>query len=236
MNTILVVEDDPGLALTLQKLLSNGGYHVVCVATGAEATRAIDQCKPDLIILDLVLPDADGLLLTSTLKAMSSAPIIICSARNRQIDRVLGLKLGASDFVAKPFDVEEVEARIEAIMRRVRGSRPATAATELCVGDLKIALSRAMVKLTDQRLHLTPTEYRLLTTLASAPDAVFDRASLARRVWGYSDSGCNHLVDVHIGRLRSKLRSVPTRARYVVTVRGRGFRLMERAEDGDMPL
>jgi DNA-binding response OmpR family regulator len=233
MSTILVVEDDPGIALTLQKLLTNGGYNVVWVATGAEAAPAVEQAKPDLIMLDLVLPDADGLLLTSTLKAITSAPIIICSARNRQVDRVLGLKLGASDFVAKPFDLEEVEARVEALMRRVRGSTPVAAPAELCVGDLKIALHRGTVKLTDQRLHLTPTEYRLLTALASEPDVIFDRASLAKRVWGYADSACNHAVDVHIGRLRSKLRAVPTEARYLVTVRGQGFRLLDSAQGGE---
>jgi DNA-binding response OmpR family regulator len=178
--------------------------------------------------MDLVLPDADGLLLTASFREATTAPILICSGRDRQVDRVLGLKLGATDFVGKPFDLDELEARIEAILRRTNRARQAQAAAnaEIRVGDIVIAPRRATVTVIDQQLHLTPTEYRLLTTLATRPDAVFDRRSLSQRVWGYSDPSCDHLVDVHVGRLRAKLRSVRTSRPYLVTVRKRGFRLL----------
>jgi len=227
-STILLIEDDPAIEQTLRRALGERGYQVVSAATGAEARAWLTELQPDLIILDLVLPDADGLLLSTTLQTATRAPILICSGRNTQMDRVLGLKLGAADFVAKPFDLDELEARIHAILRR--SARTAQAATvqpsEIRVRDLVIAPSRGTVTLTNQRLKLTPTEYRLLTTLASQPEAVFDRRSLTKQVWGLQDESCDHLVDVHMGRLRAKLRSVRTDVPYVVTVRSRGFRLL----------
>jgi DNA-binding response OmpR family regulator len=222
--TILVVEDDPDIELTLRKALGDLGYRVGSAASGAEARSAVTALRPDLIILDLMLPDADGLLLTTTLRAATDAPILICSARDTLVDRVIGLKLGAADFVAKPFDLDELEARIQALLRRVSRRRK-TPSSEIRVGELVIAPRQARVSITNQPVHLTPTEYRLLSILASAPDQTFDRRSLTERVWGYRGESCDHLVDVHMGRLRAKLRSARCNASYLVTVRGRGFRL-----------
>jgi DNA-binding response OmpR family regulator len=223
-STILVVEDDPAMELTLRRALGGQGYRVGSAASGAEARAAIAALRPDLIILDLMLPDADGLLLTTTLRTLTDAPILICSARNTLVDRVIGLKLGAADFVAKPFDLDELEARIQALLRRATRQRHPTT-TEIRIGDLVIAPRQARVSITNRALHLTPTEYRLLSILASAPDKTFDRQSLTERVWGYRGESCDHLVDVHMGRLRAKLRSAQSNASYLVTVRGRGFRL-----------
>jgi DNA-binding response OmpR family regulator len=225
--TVLLVEDDPAIERTLRRPIEEWGYRLVWAQTVADARLLVAQVQPDLIILDLVLPDGDGLLLTSTLSKATDAPILICSGRNRQVDRVLGLKMGASDFVGKPFDLDELEARIEAVMRRrFSARRAASDATEIRLGDLVITPRRASVRIDDQVVHLTPIEYRLLTVLASEPESVFDRQSLSKRVWGYDDLSCFHLVDVHIGRLRAKLRSVDAHPKYVVTVRGKGFRLL----------
>ncbi len=224
---ILLVEDDADTARSLSKALENSGYRVSTVDTGTEAKALIEHLKPDLILLDLMLPDTDGLVLTTALKALTNAPIIICSARTEQVDRVLGLKLGADDFVAKPFDLDELEARIEAVLRRVARSKdtPSGPSDLIHVGELVIAQARGTVTLGGQAVHLTPTEYRLLVALASHLDEVLSRETLGQTVWGYQDLGTGHLIDVHIGRLRLKLRRASRAAPVIVTVRGRGYTL-----------
>jgi DNA-binding response OmpR family regulator len=222
--TILVIEDDPEIARTLITVLAGCGYQTLHAASSADAGALLAQTQPDLIILDLVLPDRDGLLLTPTLSGATGAPILICSARNTQADRVLGLKLGAADFVAKPFDVDELLARVEALLRRSPRARSA-ADQEIRVGELAIAPKRGSVTLAGQPARLTPTEFRLLLVLAREPETTFSRAQLAERVWGYHDDSCDHTVDVHLGRLRSKLRTIDPASAYIVTVRGQGFRL-----------
>ena len=224
-ETILLVEDDPDIARSLSKALESSGYRVTAVDTGAEARSIIEHVRPDLILLDLMLPDTDGLVLTTALKTLTSAPIIICSARQEQVDRVLGLKLGADDFVAKPFDLDELEARIEAVLRRATRIReaPRTPPDQIKVDELLISQSRGTVTISGQQVHLTPTEYRLLVALASRPDEVLTRESLGQLVWGYQDLGTGHLIDVHIGRLRLKLRRASKAAPVIVTVRGKGY-------------
>ena len=226
--TILLVEDDPATARMLQDAFEIAGYHVRCAPTGAEARAAVEEAQPDLILLDLMLPDTDGLLLTSSLKAISDAPIIICSARTEQVDRVLGLKLGADDFVPKPFDLDELQARIEAVLRRSGRRRAAAPAgpEEIRIGELLIVQARGSVSLAGQPVHLTPTEYRLLAVLASNPEQILSRERLGQTVWGYEDLGTGHLIDVHIGRLRHKLRRASASAPLIVTVRGRGYKLV----------
>jgi DNA-binding response OmpR family regulator len=222
--TILLVEDDADTARALRAALEGSGYRASVVETGAEARQIIEHLQPDLILLDLMLPDTDGLLLTTALKALTSAPIIICSARQEQVDRVLGLKLGADDFVAKPFDLDELEARIEAVLRRAARNRGAVAPTDqIRVGELVIARARGTVTLGDTLVHLTPTEYRLLVALSTHLDEVLSREALGQIVWGYQDLGTGHLIDVHIGRLRLKLRKASRTAPVIMTVRGRGY-------------
>jgi DNA-binding response OmpR family regulator len=223
--TILLVEDDPDVARSLIRALESTGYRVKAVDTGAEARLILERVRPDLILLDLMLPDTDGLVLTTTLKNLTDAPIIICSARQEQVDRVLGLKLGADDFVAKPFDLDELEARIEAVLRRASRVReiPSTPPDQIRVDDLLISRSRATVTVGGRLVHLTPTEYRLLVALASRPGEVLSRETLGQLVWGYQDLGTGHLVDVHIGRLRTKLRRPSKTEPLIVTVRGKGY-------------
>ena len=232
-ETILLVEDDPDTARSLTKALESSGYRVTAVDTGAEARSIIEHVRPDLILLDLMLPDTDGLVLTTALKTLTKAPIIICSARQEQVDRVLGLKLGADDFVAKPFDLDELEARIEAVLRRASRVRqvPTTPPDQIRIGELLISQSRGTVNIGGQVVHLTPTEYRLLVALASRPDEVLTRESLGQLVWGYQDLGTGHLIDVHIGRLRLKLRRASRLAPNIVTVRGKGYTIASDSVD-----
>jgi DNA-binding response OmpR family regulator len=222
---ILVVEDDPETARSLSRALETYGYRVTIAGTGSEARSLIEQVRPDLIMLDLILPDTDGLVLTSALKKATNAPIIICSGRHEQVDRVLGLKLGADDFIAKPFDLDDLEARVEAVLRRASRVRevPATPSDLIQVDELLISPSRGTVMLGGQAVHLTPTEYRLLVVLASRPDEVLSRQTLGQLVWGYQDLGTGHLIDVHIGRLRLKLRRASRSGPLIVTVRGKGY-------------
>jgi DNA-binding response OmpR family regulator len=232
-DTILLVEDDPDTARSLTKALETSGYRVTPVDTGAEARSILEHVRPDLILLDLMLPDTDGLVLTTALKTLTRAPIIICSARQEQVDRVLGLKLGADDFVAKPFDLDELEARIEAVLRRASRVREAAMAPpdQIRVGDLVISQARGTVTLAGHQVHLTPTEYRLLVALARRPNEVLSRESLGQLVWGYQDLGTGHLIDVHIGRLRLKLRGASRSAPIIVTVRGKGYTIASEESD-----
>ncbi|MGI9146400.1 MAG: response regulator transcription factor [Chloroflexota bacterium] len=222
---ILLVEDDAETASSMASALESSGYRVTIAETGSEARAIIDHMRPDLIMLDLMLPDTDGLILTSALKTLTDAPIIICSARHEQVDRVLGLKLGADDFIAKPFELAELEARIEAVLRRASRVHelPTAPADQIQVEELVISQSRATVVLAGQSVHLTPTEYHLLVALASRPEEVLSRETLGQLVWGYQDLGTGHLIDVHIGRLRLKLRRASSSGPVIVTVRGKGY-------------
>ena len=234
---ILLVEDDPAVALALTEVLESVGHQLRHASTASEAKAFIDESQPDLIILDLMLPDADGLVLCADLKARSVAPIVICSASNQTRDRVLGLKLGADDFIAKPFDIEELEARVEAVLRRAGPPKTAAAAAQPQapsqqerVGELLIDRGRRRVTLGGESLQLTPTEYRLLCALASRPDDVLSREELAQQVWGYADASIGRAIDAHISRLRVKLNAAKASAPHIVSARGFGYRIV--AEPG----
>jgi DNA-binding response OmpR family regulator len=224
-ETILLVEDDPETVGTLARALQSVGYRVILADTGAEARSLIEQAHPDLILLDLMLPDTDGLVLTGVIKSLTNAPIIILSARQEQVDRVLSLRLGADDFIGKPFDLDELEARIEAVLRRASRVRDAPEAPpdQIRVDELVISQSRGTVTLAGQGVRLTPTEYRLLVALASRPREVLSRETLGQLVWGYQDLGTGHLIDVHIGRLRLKLRHASQSSPVILTIRGKGY-------------
>jgi two-component system response regulator MtrA len=233
--TILLVEDDAAVAESVAEVLETAGYKVVRAPTGLEAKASLEQVRPDLIILDLILPDVDGLILCSDLKAIADCPIIVSSATGRKRDTVLSLKLGADDFVAKPFDIFEMEARVEAVLRRAQQQKTGSSASagrdgggqpdEIRLGDLSIDRSRRRVMLGGTELHLTPIEYRLLTVLASRPDEVLSREDLAQLVWGYQDASVGRTVDVHVRRLRVKLASAPVPPPPIISVRGFGYKI-----------
>ncbi len=226
---ILLVEDDSSLASMLADALGTRRYSVWHAGSAAEAEALVEQLQPDLIVVDLMLPDKSGLILCANLKARTGAPVIIGSGRSGQVDRVLSLKLGAEDFITKPFDVEELLARIEAVLRRSTASpseRPATRPADVIrVGQLEITPAGGVATVAGRRLHLTPTEYRLLLVLASHPDEALTREAIGQLVLGYEDLGNGHLLEVHVCRLRQKLRAVAG-APDILTRRGYGYRLV----------
>jgi two-component system response regulator MtrA len=225
----MVVEDDPAVAKTLSDTLESSGYRVWLAETGGDAKTLLEHSRPDLIILDLMLPDMDGLVLCSGLKQSADVPIVICSATPQKRDAILGLKLGADDFIAKPFDIYELEARVEAVLRRTMQPRTAEAPPappeHIRAGDLVIDRSRRRVSLGGEPIQLTPTEYRLVSALASRPDEILSRDELATLVWGYQDASSGRTIDVHIRRLRVKLASGPVAAPAIVAVRGFGYKM-----------
>jgi two-component system alkaline phosphatase synthesis response regulator PhoP len=199
-------------------------------STGAAARGQVEQQRPDLIILDLILPDEDGLVLCSVLKNSANVPILICSGTQRRRDAFLSLKLGADDFIAKPFDVYDLLARVEVLLRRA-SQQPTSDSNGLGRGPLRIGellIDHALhhVSLAGNSLQLTPTEYRLLTVLAARPDQVVARDALAKLVWGDPDTGTSRTIDVHIGRLRVKLSQAGHMAPQIVSVRGFGYKIV----------
>ena len=254
-QTILLVDDDSGISSLVVEVLQGEGYGVEAVSTGAAAEDAIERLKPDLVILDIMLPDADGLMLCARLLAQWPAPIIMLSGSRRESDRILSLRLGADDFIAKPFDTFELVARVQAVLRRAprevgvppssplapaawTTSRPAAAGfptpapgsapeAPIEIGALTIDVRRRTVTVHGQAVHLTPTENRLLTALATEPERVFSRDELAGVLWGYDSLGESRAVDVHIRRLRAKLEPFGDAAPPIVTVRGFGYKLGE---------
>ena len=236
-TTIMLVEDDHAVAQTLIDTLESSGYRVWVAETGADARTLLEQTRPDLIILDLMLPDVDGLVLCSGLKAIADVPIVICSATPQRRDAILGLKLGADDFIAKPFDIYELEARVEAVLRRTSQTRVNNEASpsqpdHIRVGELIIDRSRRRVTLGGEAIQLTPTEYRLVSALASRPDEILSRDDLATLVWGYQDASSGRTIDVHIRRLRVKLSQGPVPAPAIVAVRGFGYKMAVEDADG----
>jgi DNA-binding response OmpR family regulator len=228
--SVLVVEDDPDVARTLVDGLEYADYRVWHAVDGHEAREHIERARPDLILLDLMLPDIDGLVLCSLLKSIADVPIVVCSGTARRSDPVLSLKLGADDFVRKPFELDDLLARIEAVLRRAppRASGaplPPPRSTELHVGELTVEPARRRALLAGEALGLTPTEFRLLTVLAVHSETVLTRDQLAQEVWGYADASNGRTIDVHVRRLRVKLASGSVPAPSIVSVRGMGYRL-----------
>jgi DNA-binding response OmpR family regulator len=243
--TVLIVEDDPATAMMLVDVLTDTGYRATRVATGGEALAHLrrEAAPPDLIVLDLRLPDTDGLVLCATIRAHYDIPILICTANGRMEDRVLALRLGADDFIVKPFDVDELVARVQAVLRRsgqsdqrsqtppVRAPARAPVSVPLTasVGDLMIDRARRRIRLGGADVPLTPSEYRLLAALMSRPDGVMTRDELARAMWGSVGGNAGRAIDVHVRRLRAKLGAFG--APPILTVRGSGYRLvLDRSE------
>ncbi|MBM2809984.1 MAG: hypothetical protein HW416_743 [Chloroflexi bacterium] len=225
---ILLVEDDQSTAAIVKELLESSGYRVWAAETGAAARSRLADSRVDLVILDLVLPDVDGLVLCADIRARTDVPIIVCSATTRKRDAILALRLGADDFVSKPFDIYDLEARIETVLRRAvqrKNPEPISEPDHYRVGDLVVDRARRHATLGGQELQLTPTEYRLLCTMASRPDEVFSRDELAQRVWGYQDASSGRAIDVHIRRLRVKLDSGVVPPPPIVSVRGFGYKI-----------
>jgi DNA-binding response OmpR family regulator len=227
--SILVVEDDPAMAHSLIDVLELADYRVWHAVDGHDARGQLERARPDLILLDLMLPDVDGLVLCSLLKSSADVPIVICSASSRRSDPVLALKLGADDFVRKPFEMDDLLARVEAVLRRapprVTGGLIAPRVAEFRVGELLLEPARRRATLGHEMLVLTPTEFRLLTVLGAHAEEIMSRDQLAHEVWGYADASNGRTIDVHIRRLRVKLAHGHVPGPAIVSVRGMGYRL-----------
>ena len=257
---ILMVQEDPKWSESLAETLATEGHQILCAENGRQAEAMLEEVQPDLVLLGVMLPDIDGLVLCSHIRSKSHAPIIMLSGTKRHRDRILSLRLGADDFIAAPFDTNELIARVEAVLRRTAGAQargpdaPTSwrgrgyGATEPSgrhggevgleargslslrhiyrVGELTIDRTRRSVTIAGTPLHLTPTENRLLTTLASDPERVFSREDLAQSIWGHDILEQSRAVDVHIRRLRAKLEAFGSAAPAIITVRGFGYKLL----------
>jgi two-component system, OmpR family, response regulator RegX3 len=224
--SVLVVEDEPSIADPFARALLRGGFRPTVAGTGAEALRAVQELAPDVVLLDLALPDADGRDVCRQIRAGSNVPIIIVTASGSVTDRVVGLELGADDYVLKPFAVGEVIARIRAVLRRGRGARPVHG--RVVVGGLTIDRAARRAFLGETELDLTRKEFDLLDRLARDPGHVVTRETLMSDVWDENWFGSTKTLDVHVSWLRRKLGDDPLAPRYIHTVRGVGFRLGER--------
>jgi DNA-binding response OmpR family regulator len=217
---VLVVEDAPEFARVVSTVLENAGHRVRLATTIAEALAQMDIEVPDVVILDLGLPDGDGLDLCRMIRERSSAYILMLTGRDDEVDKLLGFRLGADDYVTKPFSARELAARVEALLRRPRAEAGAEAPRVF--GDLVIDTAAREVTVAGAMADLTRIEFDLLDTLSASPKVVFNRQQLLDRVWGPGWYGDDHVVDVHIANLRKKI-DVPATKSWVRTVRGVGY-------------
>ncbi|WP_289019552.1 response regulator transcription factor [uncultured Ornithinimicrobium sp.] len=225
---ILVVEDERALAGMVAAYLSKAGYETTVVHTGPDALAAVREHSPDVVVLDLGLPGLDGIEVCRQIRTFSDCYILVVTARTDEVDRLIGLSVGADDYVTKPFSVRELVARVQAVLRRPRTGSAARAYAPEPVwvfGDLHIDSAGLEVHLAGERVDLTPIQRDLLITLASRPRNAFSRRQLIEEVWGGGWVGDEHLVDSHIAHLRRKIGDDPETARYITTVRGVGYRM-----------
>jgi len=224
-STILVVDDEPAIVDALRYNLEKSHHRVLVAQDGERALQLAASGAPDLVILDLMLPGIDGLEVCRRLRQTGQIPIIMLTARDEEVDRVVGLELGADDYVAKPFSMRELMARVRALLRRA--TRPPTGdeARHLTAGDLSVDLNRREVTRDGHLLALKPKEFDLLVFLLRNPGRVFTREQLLDQIWGYDFAGDTRTVDVHVRWLREKTEEEPGSPRRLVTVRGVGYRL-----------
>jgi DNA-binding response OmpR family regulator len=230
-DKVLIVEDEPSLVETLEYTLTRQGYAVCTATDGLQALEVARREQPDLIVLDVMLPRLDGLEVCRLLRRETVVPILMLTARTEEVDRVVGLEVGADDYLGKPFSMRELVARIKALLRRVRLTRQEASADGdvrpadiLRFGDLIIDLGRREVTRDGEALRLKPKEYELLLFLARHRGIVLSRDLVLERVWGWDYGGGSRTVDVHVRWLREKIEPNPTEPARIVTVRGIGYR------------
>lgn len=219
---ILVVDDERPIAEILKYNLEKDGFEVILAFDGEEALERLEKDEPDLILLDIMLPKKDGFTVCREIRAQKEIPIIMLTARDTEVDKVLGLELGADDYVTKPFSAREVSARVKAILRRTRASTTEEK-KQLRRGDLVVDLDAVQVFNRGRPVELTPKEFSLLSVLIRRPGHVFNRQQLLNQVWGYDYFGDERTVDVTIRRLREKLELNPAKPEYIHTKRGVGY-------------
>ena len=223
MSRILIVEDDERIRSSMRLALEEEGYTVDGVGSGEEAVDRFGAEPYELVLIDLMLPGIDGFETCRTLRRQSTVPVIMVTARSDTHDVVAGLEAGADDYVTKPFAAKELAARIRALLRRSRHDDDGSAV--LSFGDVEIEPDAGVVRRAGDEVHCTRTEFRLLCELANHPGKVLSREQLLERVWGYDYFGDGRLVDVHVRRLRTKVEPDPASPRFILTVRGMGYKL-----------
>lgn len=220
---ILIVEDEVNIATPVRMYLERAGFEVDHAETGADAIASFEREEPQLVVLDLNLPDADGIEVCRTFRASSSVPIIMVTARDEDVDKIVGLEVGADDYLAKPFNVRELVARVKAILRRVSGSLDERQSGSLTHGALTIDHDRHVVALNGEEIKLAPKEFDLLWALLAERGKVMSRERLLEQVWGYTFAGDTRTVDVHVRQVRRKLGE----ACPIVTVWGVGYKVAD---------
>ncbi len=232
-STILVAEDQADIRELLVMNLRNAAYEVTAVADGVAALASQNEVASDLLILDLMMPGMDGLEVCKALRARGrSSPILMLTAKSTELDRVLGLELGADDYLTKPFSLAELLARVKALLRRADLLRAAQSQAQqqpgqVRNGDLEIQPGKRSVRYRGEPIDFTALEFDLLLHFAQSPGHVFSRAQLLNAVWGYTHDGYEHTVTTHINRLRAKLEADPMRPELILTVRGAGYKMRE---------
>ncbi len=229
---ILVVEDEEAIAEAVRARLSSEGYSVRTVHDGLQALEAVAQHRPDLVVLDLMLPGMDGLEVCREIQKSDWIPVLMLTARTDEADKVAGLAVGADDYMTKPFSLRELAARVRAILRRMERIQRGAGAEAVTRFDLTVDPARRRVLQGERELALTPLEFEILLTLARHPGVVFAREQLMDRIWGYRDYAGGRVVDSHVARIRRKLGDEAGEPRYIRTVHGVGYSFRE---DGEAP-
>jgi len=225
MTMVLVVEDEIEIARVVRDYLRNAGFEVIVVGDGGSAVASVRSAKPDLLVLDLGLPGRDGLDVAREIRRWSDTPIVMLTARGDETDRIVGLELGADDYVVKPFSPKELVARVRAVLRR---SRTAARGNEVVrAGDVEIDTGKMRVSVAGTSVELTPTEFQLLATLVREPGRVFTRSQLLDAVHGVAIESYERAIDAHVKNLRRKIEPTPGSPRYVLTVHGVGYRFAD---------
>jgi DNA-binding response OmpR family regulator len=229
MPTVLIADDEKNIVQLARMYLQAEGFSVETAASGKETLEKVKLARPDLVVLDLMMPEMDGWEVCRRLRKESDLPIIMLTARSDDVDKIVGLELGADDYMTKPFNARELVARVKAVLRRYAvGKAPERV---LQVGDLRIDPERHEVTIGERSVELRPKEFELLTTLARNPGVVFDRERLLKLAWGYDYYGDSRTVDVHVTWLREKLRDSSAR---IQTVWGVGYKIVE-SDHGEEP-
>jgi len=228
-STILLVDDEESIQKLLAYPLEREGFRVLQARNGEEALTRFAAEEVDLVVLDIMLPKLDGLEVCKRLRAESEVPIIMLTARDDELDKVLGLELGADDYITKPFSIREFRSRVRALLRRASAARPTDVDGDvISIGGLTLDLARRVVEVDGGRVQLTYVEFELLRILASHPGRVYSRRLLLEALWGGADYREPRTIDVHVRHLREKLERNPAEPEFILTVRGVGYRFRDR--------
>jgi DNA-binding response OmpR family regulator len=225
MTTVLVVEDELEIARVVRDYLQHAGFEVIVVGDGGSAVASVRSARPDLLVLDLGLPGTDGLDVAREVRRWSQTPIVMLTARGDESDRIVGLELGADDYVVKPFSPKELVARVRAVLRRSRASQRGDEVIR--AADVEIDTAKMRVTVAGETVELTPTEFQLLAALAREPGRVFTRSQLLDAVHGVAIESYERAIDAHVKNIRRKVEPTPGSPRYLLTVHGVGYRFAD---------